>query len=285
MSKLKNLFNIANINYQETLLPFRWAGGKYYALKKLIQFWEGFDHDEYREPFLGGGSVFWAKPKVKYNWLNDIDKDLIRTLKFIKNSTNRSRLLKLFENEKEATKKKYLEVKNLVPKNELERVYKYYYLNRTSFSGKMRNPSWGYRPKRSLPPNRWKERIEPCGIKLSNTKLTNIDFERVIIEKASGKKVLMFLDPPYFHTRQENHYSYPFCYNDHKRLAAICKNTPHSFFLTYDDCPEIRKLYSWANIFNLQFYYRLDNSRDNGNRRKIGSELVITNYKLNNINQ
>ncbi len=270
---------------KKILLPLRWAGGKYYALKKLGQFWEGFNHDEYREPFLGGGSVFWAKPKVKYNWLNDIDKDLIQTLKFIKNPNDRLRLLKLFENEKESTKEKYLEVKNLTPKTELEKVYKYYYLNRTSFSGKMRNPSWGYRPKRSLPPNRWKERIKPCGIKLSNTKLTSIDFEKVMMEKAFGNKVLMFLDPPYFHVKQENHYSCPFDFHDHERLAIICKKTPHGFFLTYDDCPEIRKLYSWANIFDLQFYYRLDNSRDNKNKRRVGSELVITNYKVNNLNK
>lgn len=285
MKKIKKITTTDTINYRKTLLPLRWAGGKYYALKKLSQFWERFEHDEYREPFLGGGSVFWAKPKVKYNWLNDIDRDLIQTLRFIKNPTNRSRLLKFFEKEKEATKEKYSEIKKLVPKNELERVYKYYYLNRTSFSGKMRNPSWGYRPKRSLPPDRWKERIEPCGIKLSNTKLTSIDFEKVMMKEASSKKVLMFLDPPYFHTRQESHYSYPFDYHDHERLATICRNTPHSFFLTYDDCPEIRKLYNWANIFDLQFYYRLDNSKNNGNKRKIGSELVITNYELNNINR
>ena len=45
----------------KVLLPFRWAGGKYYALKILRRFWENLTHDEYREPFLGGGSVFWAK--------------------------------------------------------------------------------------------------------------------------------------------------------------------------------------------------------------------------------
>ena len=155
------------------LLPFRWAGGKYYAISKLKQFWENFEHDEYREPFLGGGSVYWAKQKVKFNWLNDIDDGLIRTLKYIQDSKNRKKLLELFEYEKEATKEKHTAVKNITPKTELDFVYQYYYLNRTSFSGKMKNPSWGYRPKRSLPPHRWEERIVPCGEKLKDVKLTN----------------------------------------------------------------------------------------------------------------
>lgn len=269
----------------KTTLPLRWAGGKYYALSILRRFWEELDHDEYREPFLGGGAVFWAKPKSKYNWLNDIDKGLIRTLRFIKDNKSRSLLIKLFEDEKEATKEKYQRVKSSNPKNELEFVYKYYYLNRTSFSGKMRNPSWGYRPKRSLPPYRWKERIEPCGLKLSNTTLTCLDFEEVMTAKAKGKKILMFLDPPYFQVGRNSHYSYSFSYNDHIRLAEICRQIKYNFFLTYDDCPEIRRLYSWANINNIRFYYRLDNSQYNRDKRRIGSELVITNFNFKKLDQ
>ncbi len=55
---------------EKVLLPFRWAGGKFYALKILERFWKNIDHDEYREPFLGGGAVFWAKTKSNYNWRN-----------------------------------------------------------------------------------------------------------------------------------------------------------------------------------------------------------------------
>ena len=262
-------------------LPFRWAGGKYYALKKLQPFWECVEHDEYREPFLGGGAVFWAKPKVKHNWLNDIDEGLTRTLDFIKTEKNRHKLIELFENEIEATKEKYAEVKALKPKNELEFVYRYYYLNRTSFSGKMINPSWGYRPKRSLPPCRWSERIIPCGEKLQDVTLTNQDFEKVILQKGAGKSTLLFLDPPYYLGNKENHYAHGFTLEDHVRLAKTCEKTKNKFFLTYDDCEEVRALYQWANIFSLEFYYRLDNSKDSSNKRKIGSEIVITNYDIN----
>lgn len=263
---------------QKVLLPFRYAGGKYYVLKSLRHFWET-SHDEYREPFFGGGAVYWAKEKVRHNWINDIDKDLIDTLKFISNKNDRSKLLELFKTEKEATKEKHGSVKIMVPKNPLEEAYKFYYLNRTSYSGKMVNPTWGYRPRRSLPPFRWEERIVPCGEKLKGARITSLDFEKVIKSPAKGKKVLMYLDPPYYLENKKTHYKNGFSKNDHSRLCNLLKKTKFMFFLSYNDCPEIRKMYNWANITNLQFYYRQDNSRDSGNKRTMVNELVITNYK------
>jgi len=274
------IINPGNNIKNTILIPFRFPGGKYYAIKKLRPFWESVNHDEYREPLLGGGAVFWAKEKAKFNWLNDIDKDLMSTLIFIKRQKNREKLIKLFENELETSKDKYNYIKNFKPKNKLEKVYRYYYLNRTSYNGKMINPTWGYRPKRSLPPYRWKERIVPCGEKLKNVMLTAYDFEKVINSPAKGNSVLIFLDPPYFAVDQRTHYKHSFNLNDHLRLANILRNTKFKFFLTYDNCKKIRDLYSWANIYDLKFYYRVDNSRDSNNKRKIGDEIVITNYKI-----
>jgi len=269
---------------EKVLLPFRYSGGKYYALKYLRPYWEAVDHDEYREPFLGGGSVFWGKPKCDHNWLNDIDDDLIFTLKFIKNKKKALEMIDLFKDEVEATKEKHSEVKKMIPQSDLDRAYKYFYLNRTSFSGKMNNPTFGYRPKRSLPPRRWDERVIPCGEKLSGVKLTSSDFEEVIKAKPKGKKVLMFLDPPYFKPKAGSHYKHSFKEEDHLRLATTLKETNYKFFLTYDDCPEVRKLYKWANIYKLNFFYRVSNSRHNGDSRQIGQEIVITNYNMDKYN-
>ena len=44
-------------------LPFRYPGGKFYALNILRPFWENIEHDEYREPFAGGAWSF-NKPKA-----------------------------------------------------------------------------------------------------------------------------------------------------------------------------------------------------------------------------
>ena len=267
-------------NTANTLL--RYPGGKYYAIKLLRPFWEQVKHDEYREPFFGGGSVFWAKEKSQYNWINDLEPELINLLKIIQQEETRNQLLTYFENEEEATKEKHSEIKNFSPSNKLERAYKYYYLNRTSFSGKMKNPSWGYRPKRSIPPKRWKEKIVPCGEKLKDVKITNLDYRELLFSPAKGKSVLLFVDPPYYKAKQENHYICAFSNSDHLRLCNDLKQTPFKFILTYDDCPEVRKMYDWAHIYEMKFFYRLDNSQNNENKRAQGNELVITNFEVKN---
>lgn len=262
----------------KNLTLLRYPGGKYYALKYLEPFWSYIVHDEYREPFFGGGSVFWAKNKVEYNWINDLESELVNLLCVIQNPISREELVKLFDNEKEATIEKYTLVKNIIPSNPIERAYKYFYLNRTSFSGKMKAPSWGYRPKRSVPPFRWREKIIPAGDKLKNVKISNIDYSELIHAPAIGKNVLLFIDPPYFKAKQKSHYIESFELDDHLRLCEDLKKTEHKFILTYDDCLEIRDLYSWAYIFEMEFAYRLDNSQNNDKQRRMGKELIITNF-------
>jgi DNA adenine methylase len=62
--------------------PFRYAGGKFYARKLILEHIP--KHNIYIEPFVGGGSIFFAKNKVKHNQLNDIDCELINVYKIIK---------------------------------------------------------------------------------------------------------------------------------------------------------------------------------------------------------
>lgn len=264
---------------KKTPVLFRYPGGKFYAIKLLSKFWEGVDHDEFREPFVGGGSVFFSKPKSNNNWLNDLDEELISVYKNIKDPKSRELLLSKFENEV-ANKERWREVFETATSNDLEVAWKYYYLNRTSFSGKLVSPAWGYRPKRSLPPERWNERIIPCGEKLKNVKLTSVDFEEVIL-KESENTVLMFVDPPYYKPKKTKHYRNGFDKDDHVRLAEALKSTTHKFFLTYEDCPEVRELYSWAYVNEVEFFYRVDNSNVENGLRKMGFELIITNYELN----
>ncbi|GAB4525742.1 MAG: hypothetical protein Tsb0014_05350 [Pleurocapsa sp.] len=43
--------------------PFRYPGGKFYARKLILEYIP--PHSNYIEPFAGGGSIFFAKNKVK----------------------------------------------------------------------------------------------------------------------------------------------------------------------------------------------------------------------------
>ena len=49
-----------------------------------------------------------------------------------------------------------------------------------------------------------------------------------------------------------------------------------NFLLTYDDCPEIRELYSDFDIKNEEWMYHTANS--NVTTRKVGKELFIKNF-------
>ena len=254
---------------------FRFVGGKYYALKKLRPFWE-VPHDEYREPMVGGGSVFFAKPKARINWLNDLDADLMTTYRVITNPVTRQELLNRLQAET-ANRERHAEIKGYEPKTDLDVAFRYYYLNRTSFSGKMRSPVWGYKERRSVPPHRWHEKIIPCGQKMRAVNITNNDFENVI-NTPSNRRVLLFIDPPYFVRENNTHYKHQFVYDDHRRLRDVLRKTDHLFMLTYDDSDEIREMYDWAYVYDLDFIYRVEDSRGNSGKRRNGNEVVITNY-------
>ncbi|ENQ1532621.1 DNA adenine methylase [Vibrio parahaemolyticus] len=261
-------------------LPLRYPGGKFYAMDVLRPFFEGVKHDEYREPFAGGATVFFNKDKAKHNVLNDMDIELVTLYKVLQDETQRQLLDERYLDEPEATKERWREVMDFSPSNDLDIAWKYYFLNRTSFSGKLVSAAWGYRPKRSLPPHRWHERINPAGEKLENVEITHGDFSKAILKEAKdeGGKVLMYVDPPYYLPPKNKHYRHGLDKEDHVRLAECLKRTKHNFFLTYDDCEEIREIYKWANIYELQFIYRVQDSNTSSGSRKTGFELVITNF-------
>lgn len=259
-------------------IPFRYPGGKFYAVKMLSRFWT-VPHTEFREPFVGGGTIFFFKEKSKDNWLNDIDAELVTTYAVMKSERKRKELVERVSQEV-ANRERWAEIRDYVPSTDVDTAFKYYYLNRTSFSGKLSSAAWGYRPKRSVPPERWHEKIVPCGEKLRGVKITCNDFEAVIQAppKSSGGTVLLYVDPPYFSPPRNKHYRSGFCESDHLRLSKALKHTSHKFFLTYDDVPEVRRLYSWANVTDISFIYRVENSAYKGGQRRNGVELVITNY-------
>ena len=260
-------------------MPFsllRYPGGKFYALKEILPEIEKIKHEEYREPFFGGGTVFFNKVKSSNNWINDKYGELIFFLKFIKSKENLRLLIKQIENEDIPTKERHAEIKDLKPNNSAEKAFKFFYLNRTSFSGKMTNPSWGYRPIRSVPPSEWHKKLLDASEKLKGIKISNLDFSEVI-RSPSDKEVLMYLDPPYFKANQKSHYLEYFKYYDHLRLKNELENTNYKFLLSYDDSDEIRSLYKNFKIIDFDLTYRIENSNPNDNKRKKVKEILITN--------
>jgi DNA adenine methylase len=264
-----------------TQSPFRYPGGKYYALKYIIPFLNAYPHDEYREPFVGGGSVFFGKQKAIFNWLNDLEKSVIETYKAFQDDLRSTILIERLNGEI-ASRERHSEIKMYTPKTADDVAYCTYYLNRTSYSGIIHKPAWGYAPGSSSPPENWPRFIRGANRKLTGVQLTSYDFSDVILAPKNGKQVLMYLDPPYFLADQKRAYTKPFEPRDHLRLERHLRNIDHAFLLSYDDCQQIRDLYSWAYIYEKSWFYNTANS---SGPRLVGKELFITNYKVDHLEQ
>lgn len=270
------------MNY-EINSPFRYAGGKFYARNLILEHIP--EHSYYIEPFAGGASIFFAKSKARKNWLNDIDDDLINCLITIRDYPEK--LIDRLKNEK-AVKERHAYYKNKYkPKTKLDRAVRWFYLNRTSYSGimNMQNCFWGYGDKYSMRPENWPRNILRTSQKLQGVKLTVLDFEEVIKQAESG--AFLFIDPPYFNADQDKFYTHAFTMEDHYRLCKILKTVSNkvNFLITYDNSPEIRELYKWAHSLHEKEWnytlYRTDDQK-NGTKRKgsryKGKELFIVNY-------
>lgn len=258
---------------------FRYPGGKFKAIRFIKPFWETVKHSEYREPFVGGGSVFISKPLVDFNWINDLDTDLTAFYKIISKKGTREKLISELKSVK-IDKKNHDYYFNLKPKSQLEKAKRIYILNRCSFSGITIWNSFIGDVRYNI--TNAQETIRNVGEKLKDVKITSLDFEKVINEKPykKGVKVFIFIDPPYVESRQVAAYKHAFIEKDHLRLADILKKTKNYFLLTYDDCNFTREHYKWAHLYTRTWTYSVANSKVHHNPRESGNELFISNFKL-----
>ena len=263
--------------------PFRYAGGKYYARKLITQHIP--PHDSYCELFAGGASIFFEKNKVKYNLLNDKDKQLMLVLRTIRDFPND---LVEFLRPYPASKELHGYFKNeFKPNNELEIAGRWYYLNRTSYSGIMNMPNcyWGYGEKFSMQPHNWPRTIQKASEKLQDVVLLDLDFEDAI--SRLKKDTFLFVDPPYYNADQDKFYTEAFKLEDHIRLSEVLRKNSKRFklFITYDNCQEVRDLYSWAkHHYDQEWNYCISRTDDQKNgtdtkgTRSKGQEIFILNY-------
>ncbi|MFK5972624.1 MAG: DNA adenine methylase [Flavobacteriaceae bacterium] len=291
--------------------PFRYAGGKFYARKLILTHIP--NHTSYIEPFAGGGSIFFAKNKVDSNQLNDLDVSLINTLAVIRDLPNELiDFLKVKRVRDSRIPKRYVKGHSLgsplpaskelhsffkfeyTPQNSLEQAGRWFYLNRTSYSGIMnfQNMYWGYGDKYSMQPKNWPANIERTSLKLNNVQLTSFDFEDVIDQAEDNS--LLFIDPPYFNADQDKFYTHSFLLEDHLRLERCLRRNANRLFLfiTYDNNSDIRRIYDWMpEIHDKEWNYCIQRTDDqkNGTSKKgeryKGKEFFILNYNSVNLDR
>ena len=265
--------------------PFRYPGGKFYARKLILE--HLIPHTFYAEPFAGGASIFFAKEKVTHSLLNDKDTELINCYLMIRDHVEE--LITLLDGI-EAKKENHVYYKNVYkPTSDLERAFRWYYLNRISYSGimNMQNCYWGYGDKYSMQPKNWPTHLRRCSKKLQGVEITCTDFEQAIERVPNG--AFLFVDPPYFAADQDKFYTCSFEKETHFRLSDALRQHSHrlTFLLTYDNSPEVRALYDWTNqMLDKEWNYTISRTDDQSKKtqdkgkRYTGKEVFIMNYEV-----
>jgi len=83
-------------------------------------------------------------------------------------------------------------------------------------------------------------------------RITNLHFRELIAGACDN--VLIYLDPPYY-VKGGQLYAHNMSHDEHVELASLLRETPADWRLSYDDCKEIRDLYSWADFQELEIRY------------------------------
>jgi DNA adenine methylase len=266
--------------------PLRYPGGKSRAVQLIAKLVPPYE--EFREPFVGGGSVFlYLKqkyPQKKY-WINDLYKQLFLFWKMSQKDIHqvidqvydwRYR----FKVGKELHK--FLTT-NIGSFNEWETAAAFFIFNRITFSGTSESGGFSNMAFSGRFTESSIKRLIPFARSIQDTTITNYDFQEVI--ETEGTDVFIFLDPPYHSATKSALYGKNGRLHkgfDHVRLADVMKNSKHKWLITYDDSEYIRNLYSFANIISWDLMYGMRNVNKGSNQ--LGKELFISNYLEPNTN-
>lgn len=276
--------------------PFlKWAGGKTQLLQQYQELLPK-RFQNYYEPFLGGGAVFFhlyetQKPPVK-SFLMDVNLELINVYRCVKDDVQ-SLIDHLQIHRAQHSKDYYYGVrgKHVLPEfwfdngNNVERAARFIYLNKTCFNGLYRENSKG---QFNVPMGSYKnppildvDLLQAASSALQNASIEAQSFE-VIAEHATTAKDFVYFDPPYFpisDTSKFTAYSRgAFTAEDQMRLrdtfATLAKRRV-KVMLSNSDCPFVRDLYQDFHIHTIQASRHINSK---GSKRGKISEVLITSY-------
>ncbi len=260
--------------------PLRYPGGKSRAIpiiEKLIP-----DFEEFREPFVGGGSVFiYLKQRYpdKTFWINDIYLELYKFWEYAQKDMD-ALIAKIYEwrNQFPIGKELFCFLnERLNSFNDLEQAAAFFIFNRITFSGTTLSGGFSERAFRERFTEGSIGRLRDLGKIVKNTTITNEDYEKAV--NCDGENVFIFLDPPYYSATKSAlygkngnlHKSF-----DHARFAKVMRECKHKWLITYDDCDYIRELFSFTSVIPWNLTYGMRNVTKSSDQK--GNELFISNF-------
>jgi DNA adenine methylase len=271
--------------------PLRYPGGKSRATNKISQFFPDFsNYKEYREPFLGGGSVALYVTQQYPNlniWVNDLYEPLINFWKQLRdNGDEIARYLKDLKqryNDPDRAKILFLESKeylSVVPKrtDDLHRAISYYIVNKCSFSGLTENSSFSPQASENNFSMRSIEKLPEYSKIIENWTITNYHYND-LISFYSGDNAFVYLDPPYdikdnlYGNRGSMHKGF-----DHDQFAADCDNSSLDMMISYNSSQLVKDRFSKWSAVEFEHTYTMRSTGDYLMDQKDRKELLLLNY-------
>ncbi len=260
----------------------KWAGGKTQLLESILQRLPQ-TIATYREPFLGGGAVFFALAvagRFQRAVLSDRNPELVGVYRAIQQDVDGliARLTKFVSNEEE-----FYRVRATAPRSLVGRAARTIYLNKTGYNGLYRvNRSGGF----NVPFGRYAKpkicdelNLRRVHAVLDGVELVVDDFENQCRLAQAGDAV--YLDPPYMPLSKTAHFTsydrHSFGLPEHQRLGDTFRQLAERgvcAVLSNSDTPETRQLYAG---FDLEFPQVTRSINSKGSARGPVSEILVSN--------
>ena len=269
--------------------PLRYPGGKSRAIKKMVQFLPDMSkYKEYREPFLGGGSVALYMTQTYPHleiWVNDLYEPLVNFWQQLQDNGNeiatRLRTFKTAYPTQERAKELFLESKELINDgmvSDTSRAVAFYIVNKCSFSGLTESSSFSKQASDSNFSLRGIEKLPEYSEIIQNWVITNLTYERMSCDE---KDVFTYLDPPYeiksslYGKKGGMHKGF-----NHDAFAEECDRHTNHMMISYNSSQLIRDRFKEWTPSEFDHTYTMRSVGDYMKEQQERKELVLTNYAI-----
>ena len=267
--------------------PLRYPGGKSRACIKLDTFFPDLSqYSEFREPFLGGGSVAIhvtkKYPKIKI-WVNDLYEPLTNFWQQLQHEGNyiykQLQQLKSRYPDPSSARGLFLDAKKIIndwKADAKDRAVAFYIVNKCSFSGLTESSSFSKQASDSNFSMRGIERIPGFSQLIERWKITGLSYEDMLSDE---KNVFTYLDPPYdikdnlYGKKGDMHKSF-----DHDQFAYNCDHHTGHQLISYNSSQLVKDRFSGWNVSQFNHTYTMRSVGQYMKNQQQRQELVIYNY-------
>ena len=269
--------------------PLRYPGGKSRACVKMDPYFPDMGkYVEFREPFLGGGSVAIHVSK-KYPhlkiWVNDLYEPLVNFWRQLQENgvELKNQLLdyKSTHNDPVKARELFTNSKDLLGetgKSSLDRAVAFYIVNKCSFSGLTESSSFSPQASNSNFSIRGIEKLPLYSEIISNWNITNHSYQHVMTEEVHDD-LFMYLDPPYdikdnlYGKKGEMHKRF-----DHDCFATDCSDSSIDMMVSYNSDQLVKDRFKGWNAAEFALTYTMRSVGEYMRDQKERKELILMNY-------